>query len=287
MNAARRLEVRATGPRALIQDAGRFGLMAIGVGRSGAADQAAFWLGNRLLGNPASSAAVEVIFGGLVAVAGCDLWVCVTGAPVPVAVGSRGAAFGVPVAVPAGAELRLGRPVRGVRSYLAVRGGLDVPPVLGSCSTDTLSGLGPAPLAPGDVLPVGERAGRWPEGDVIPVHAVEDGPLRVLPGPRTDWFADPSELTTATWTVSSDSDRIGVRLTGAVVRRTPERESDQLDSEPMVRGAIQVPPNGEPVLFLNDHPVTGGYPVVGVLAERDVDRAAQLAPGDRVRFTLH
>ena len=110
------------------------------------------------------------------------------------------------------------------------------------------------------------------------------GGLAVLPGPRRDWFADPQALATTEWSVSERSDRKGIRFLGEPLARHTERRDAELPSEGMVRGAIQVPPNGQPVLFLNDHPVTGGYPVIGVVRSAHIDRAAQLQPGQKVRF---
>jgi biotin-dependent carboxylase-like uncharacterized protein len=165
-----------------------------------------------------------------------------------------------------------------------VRGGVDVAPVLGSRSTDTLSGLGPAPLRAGDELPVGALAGAEPFVDVAPVRAPSSSPvLRVLPGPRRDWLAPAAwtALTGAGWTVTTDSDRVGLRLGGPRLERARDGE---LPSEGLVPGAVQVPPDGAPVLFLADHPVTGGYPVLAVVASADLPAAAQLRPGDRVRF---
>jgi biotin-dependent carboxylase-like uncharacterized protein len=175
-------------------------------------------------------------------------------------------------------------PARGLRSYLAVRGGVDLPPVLGSRSSDTLSGLGPSPLAAGDRLPVGSLAGEQPLVDVAPVAPLPDRPvLRVLPGPRRDWLQASAwgELTSQEWAVSADSDRVGLRLTGPRLLRA---RTDELPSEGLVAGAVQVPPDGGPVLFLADHPVTGGYPVLAVVVTADLPLAAQLRPGDGVRF---
>jgi biotin-dependent carboxylase-like uncharacterized protein len=188
------------------------------------------------------------------------------------------------VTVPAGAVLALGTPPVGLRSYVAVRGGVDVPPVLGSRSTDTLSGLGPAPLAADDRLAVGSLAGEEPMVDVAAVRAPSTEPvLRVLPGPRSNWLAPGAwtALTTQPWTVTPDSDRVGLRLAGPPLERA---RVDELPSEGLVPGALQVPPDGAPVLFLADHPVTGGYPVLAVVVTADLPAAAQLRPGDEVRF---
>jgi biotin-dependent carboxylase-like uncharacterized protein len=278
------LGVLAAGPLATVQDAGRPGWAAIGVPRSGAADAASAALANRLVGNDPAAAVVEVTAGGLRIRAERTLLVAVTGAPAPVTVDGRPAPVNAPFTVAAGAVLALGLPRAGLRSYLAVRGGVDVPPVLGSRSTDTLSGLGPAPLRPGDRLPVGDLAADEPTVDVAPVAPPAPSPvLRLLPGPRRDWLSPEAwaALTGGPWTVSADSDRVGLRLAGPRLARARD---DELPSEGLVAGAVQVPPDGAPVLFLADHPVTGGYPVLAVVVTADLPAAAQLRPGDRLRF---
>jgi len=181
--------------------------------------------------------------------------------------------------------LRLGTPPTGLRTYLAVRGGVDVAPVLGSRTTDTLSGLGPPRLDAGQQLPVGPEPDALPVVDVAPVPAPPGATvtLRVVLGPRVEFLADPHELTGTLWTASSRSDRVGMRLEGGQLRRGDDSE---IPSEGMVRGAVQVPAGGEPVVFLADHPVTGGYPVVATVCDVDVDRAAQVRPGQGVRFAV-
>ena len=174
-------------------------------------------------------------------------------------------------------------PAYGVRSYLAVRGGITVEPVLGSRATDLLSGIGPAALRPGDELPVGHPGPPLPGVDLAPPHQPRKA-LAITPGPRRDWFSDQAwtDLVHQPWTVSPDGNRVGVRLRG---RPAGPAVTDELPSEGLVRGAVQVPASGEPLIFLADHPVTGGYPVIAVLTDRAADHAAQLRPGDRVRFT--
>jgi biotin-dependent carboxylase-like uncharacterized protein len=200
-----------------------------------------------------------------------------------VSVDGRDVGAYAPVAAPAGATVRLGAPASGLRSYVAVRGGVDVPPVLGSRSRDVLAGLGPAPLAPGDEIPVGQATTGLPGVDHLPPPALPgDVLLRVVRGPRDAWVSDPEVLVATTWTASPRSNRVGMRLTGG--RLGHAEAGRQLPSEGVLRGAVQVPPDGEPVLFLADHPVTGGYPVVGVVVDADVDRAAQVRPGRQVRF---
>jgi biotin-dependent carboxylase-like uncharacterized protein len=191
-----------------------------------------------------------------------------------------------PIHVRTGQTLEIGMPAAGLRTYLAVRGGIDVPPVLGSRATDTLSGVGPTRPATGTRLPVGRAVDGYPVVDLAPVRGFPDETvLRIIPGPRDDWFS-PAALTTlcsARYEVTADSNRVGARLDGPALERAIHRE---MPSEGMVAGALQVPPNGQPVLFLADHPVTGGYPVIAVVTDQDIDRAAQLRPGQSVRFRL-
>lgn len=278
------LTVLAPGPFATIQDGGRAGWAWLGVPRSGAADRPSADLANRLVGNRPGAAVVEATAGGLRLRAERTVLVAVTGAPAPVTVDGRAVPVNGPVTVPAGGVLALGVPSAGLRSYVAVRGGVAVPAVLGSRSTDTLSGLGPPPLAAGDRLPVGRSVGEQPLVDVAAVRPPAIDPvLRVLPGPRRNWLAPGAwaALTTGSWAVTADSDRVGLRLAGEQLQRARD---DELPSEGLVPGALQVPPDGAPVLFLADHPVTGGYPVLAVVVTADVPAAAQLRPGDGVRF---
>jgi biotin-dependent carboxylase-like uncharacterized protein len=278
------LTVLAPGPLTTVQDRGRRGWASIGVTTSGSADRAAADLANRLVGNDPDAATLEVTAGGLLLRAERTLLVAVTGAPAPVSVDGRAAPFDAPFTLGAGRVLGLGVPPVGLRSYVAVRGGVAVAPVLGSRSTDTLAALGPEPLAAGDRLPIGDLAAGEPFVDVAPVRAPSSRPvLRVLPGPRRDWLAPGAwtALTGQAWTVSPDSDRVGLRLDGPPLERA---RTDELPSEGLVPGAVQVPADGSPVLFLADHPVTGGYPVLAVVVTADLGAAAQLRPGDVVRF---
>lgn len=281
----RELEVLATGPLATVQDLGRPGLAHVGVTRSGAADRRAHALANRLVANPDDHATIEVTLGGFSArVRGGGVDIAVTGAH------AHGTVDGKPFGpnsvqhVYDGQVMTLSTPDAGLRSYLAVRGGVAVEPVLGSRSCDTLSGIGPPPLRAGDVIGVGAPPAVSPTVEQAPVAPPSRGPvvLRAVPGPRRDWLADPDSLVTTEWEVSPHSDRVGVRLTGRpLAHRWPGRE---LPSEGTLRGAIQVPPGGQPVILGPDHPVTGGYPVAGVLIDADADALAQLRPGQPVRL---
>ena len=274
-----------TGPLALLQDLGGPGYAHLGVSPSGAADRAAHRLANRLVGNPESAVTVEVTLGGLAVRAATVAFVAVTGAATSLAVNGRPTGSHRTLALQPGDRLQIEPPTSGLRNYLAVRGGLVAPATLGSCSRDVLSGLGPEPLRPGDELRAATPTGPLPDTDFVvpqPPQAV----LEIRPGPRRDWFDDTAwtALLGSGWTVSAELDRVAVRLEGPTLTR---RITDELPSEALIRGAVQVPVSGQPLVFLADHPVTGGYPVIAVVTERCCDRAAQLRPGDRVRFARY
>lgn len=316
------LEVTDPGVQTLVQDTGRPGFSDLGVPRSGAADLTAARQANQLVGNDDAAPVLEVLYGGLELTARQTLVLAVTGAEVEpeiltdqeqqtsnMALHGTGAARpetpqqhsrSVPARAPfwmfPGERLRLGRPSRGIRSYVAVSGGLAAVRSLGSAATDTLSGLGPAPVSAGEEFGLVGATSRFVGiADVARTALPEpDGvtTLRFIPGPRHDWFAGTrgsnpglTRLQTTDWQVSQQSDRVGLRLQSEdEAGRIELSRTEQLESEPMVRGAIQVPPSGQPVLFLADHPVTGGYPVIGVVVRADLGLAAQLPPGAEVRF---
>ncbi|MFF1422454.1 biotin-dependent carboxyltransferase family protein [Streptomyces sp. NPDC058280] len=280
----RALSVVRAGALTTVQDLGRYGHAHLGVPRSGALDLPALRLVNRLVGNPEGAAALETTLSGCAVRPRCAVTVAVAGAPCPVTVDGRPAAWGAPVRVPAGAVLDVGAAVSGVRGYVAFGGGIAVEPVLGSRSTDLLSGLGPGPLRDGAVLPLGRTVGRAAPVDGAPTQAPPaELVLRVRLGPRDDWFTAGAlrTLVTRAYRVSPESNRIGLRTEGPPLERAVHTE---LPSEGLVTGAVQVPPDGRPLVFLADHPTTGGYPVVAVVAERDLPAAAQAAPGTPVRF---
>lgn len=274
------------GPLATLQDGGRPGRAAEGVARSGALDRVALRTANRLLGNDSDAAAIEVTMGGFEAVAGRDLWVATTGAWAELSIDGHAVDPYVAHEWPAGTTLRLGSFAHGVRAYVAVRGGFTGPAVAGSVSTDLLAGLGAAPLAEGDGIGVGDAtAGPVPVAALAPWGAPPDDEVVVelAPGPRADWFTAPAlqALFDAVWTVSADADRVGVRLDGPEL---PRARADELPSEGMVPGALQVPPSGRPVVLQADGPVTGGYPVIAVVTDAALDVFAQVRPGTRIRF---
>ncbi|MET0467887.1 MAG: biotin-dependent carboxyltransferase family protein [Aeromicrobium sp.] len=280
------LRVLEPGPLSLVQDLGRPGLGDLGVGPSGAFDRRALRTANHLVGNPGDAAVVEALGGGLVLVAAAPHVVAVTGAAGPLTVDGRPVDSCRPLALKRGDVLRLGVPVAGLRWTVAVAGGIAVPPILGSRSSDTLASLGPAALTAGDEIAVGPPVGQdsleglpalLPAGEVV---------VRVVLGPRDDWFtpAAVATLFSTGWGVDPVSDRIGVRLAGPALDRARDGE---LESEPVVRGSIQVTTSGRPVVLGPDHPVTGGYPVIGVVLDADTDVLAQLRPGDTLRFRRH
>lgn len=266
-----------------VQDQGRRGLAHLGVPRAGALDGPAAALANRLVGNPEDAAVLEVTLAGLTLRASAPVWVAVTGARCAVSVDGRAAAHAEAVFVPRDGVVRLGGADAGVRSYLAVAGGIEVPPVLGSRSTDTLAWVGPPRVFAGTELTLGSATGTPAAYDAP--RPPRPGPLRVDPGPRRDWFETGAlrRLCGTTYTVTPESNRVGLRLDGPVIERIRD---DELPSEGMVLGAVQVPPNGKPVVFLADHPTTGGYPVLAVVRGEDLWQCAQLRPGDRVAFSV-
>ncbi|MCG5258599.1 5-oxoprolinase subunit PxpB [Cupriavidus gilardii] len=290
------LKVRCTGLLTVFQDPGRHGQAGQGVSASGALDQAALRTANRLVGNRSDSAALETVGGGLQLQSQGDTVLAVTGAQAPLTLRTAdGRQWNVPthqaVALADGDTLSLGQPVAGARCYIAARGGFAVAPVLGSCATDTLAGIGPAPLAVGDVLgvlpaPAGAVVG-MPEQPAADLPTVDrDVVLDVVLGPRTDWFTPKSvaRLAGQRWRVTPQSNRVGLRLAGEVPL---ERAiTGELPSEGTVLGALQVPPSGQPILFLADHPLTGGYPVIGAVAPYHLDRAGQIPVGAWLRFNL-
>jgi len=280
------LAVIEPGLLATVQDQGRAGHAAEGIAPAGAADRAALRTANRLVGNAEDAAGIEVTLGGFRAVAETDLWCAVTGGWGPVRIAGHEVDPYTAHAWPAGAELQLDWFTRGARGYLAVRGGIDAPLAVGSRATDTLAGLGPAPLRAGDRLArAADTQGAIPAEDLHPWSPPDDELIEVelTPGPRADWFTAAAlpTLFESVWTVSNDADRVGIRLDGPELVRT---RTGELPSEGMLPGALQVPPRGRPVILGPDGPVTGGYPVIAVATDAARDALAQARPGTRLRF---
>ncbi|WP_112262781.1 5-oxoprolinase subunit C family protein [Lentzea terrae] len=277
----RSVTILHTGPQALIEDLGRPGNAHLGVPPSGAVDPYSLKLANRLVGNAETAAGLELLLGGLKIRANGSCTVAVTGPATEVRVNGRLADSHQPVHLEAEAVLEIGAPQTGLRNYLAISGGIDVPEELGSRSTDLLSGIGPDPLQDNDVLPLGTP--NVPAGaDVVPPHQVPQTlVIPILLGPRDDWFDDAeTQLQQGSWTVSERSNRVGARLNGTKLNR----RDGEIPSEGVITGAVQVPPDGQPVVFLNDHPTTGGYPVIGVVDRDHLRFLGQARPGTSVRF---
>lgn len=276
--------VRRPGLLTTVQDLGRPGYAHLGVPRAGAVDVPSLRLANRLVGNDEASAALEITLAGPELLFREPTFVALTGAPAGVEADGEPVAMNAARYLVAGSVLSIGRVTSGVRTYLGVRGGIDVAPTLGSRSMDTLSRLGAPPLAAGTELRIGRPGAGQPWGEVVPTPAIESDPdLSVTPGPRDDCFEPGAveALCRARWAVTARSDRSGVRLKGPALRWREQRE---LRSEGMVTGAIQVPPDGQPIVFLANHPTTGGYPVIAVVSAAHLPLAAQARPGTSMRF---
>jgi biotin-dependent carboxylase-like uncharacterized protein len=293
---ARSIRVRRPGALTTIQDCGRPGFAHLGVGHSGALDAPAHHRANHLVGNAPGAAVLETTLTGVAIVAETSVTVAVTGAPAAVRVDGEVAASGRALLLRPGQVLDVGPARPGVRSYVAFSGGIQVPPVLGSASTDLLSGLGPPRPAAGDLLSLGEAGvvvdpdpGARPRCRLADLAAGavpgERAGLLIHPGPRRDWVsaAGLAALSDGTWTVSPASNRVALRLTGTPVERS---RLSELPSEGLVTGAIQALPDGQLVLFLADHPTTGGYPVIAVLDPASLPACAQARPGLPVSFRM-
>jgi KipI family sensor histidine kinase inhibitor len=295
------LEINQPGPLATIQDLGRPGLAHLGVPHSGAADPASLRHANDLVGNDHDAAGLEVTLGRLEMRCDTSVTVAVTGAPAPLRLTGQDGEISHPppaetaFSMPAGATLKLGAPRSGLRSYVAIAGGISARPALGSRSADLLSGLGPRPLRPGDRLLIGRPRSRQtqplarqprPVG-LCSTTTSDPVVLRAIAGPRDDWFADSALTALANdgFTVSAQSNRTGLRLTGPPLRRGPAH-TGELPSEGLATGSLQVTHDGQLILMLADHPTTGGYPVIAVVVSADVGVAAQLRPGQRIRFSV-
>ena len=290
------VQIVATGLQAMVQDRGRLGQAAQGVSAAGAMDQSAYQAANRLVGNASDAPVIETLAGGLRLRSCGDQVVAVTGAEVDITLitpnnGRHAVSAYAPIALADGDELLLGMPKRGLRCYVAVRGGLDIEPVLGSCSLDTLAQVGPPLLQAQQYLPIHPVAATRSVGmpELAPMQLPASGEVVTLDitlGPRTDWFTPEAvhTLQAQTWEVTPQSNRVGLRLQGA--QTLTRAITSELPSEGTPLGAIQVPASGQPVLFLADHPLTGGYPVIGCIAPWHLDLAGQIPVGARIQFNV-
>ena len=267
------IRVLSPGFLTTVQDLGRFGWAHFGVSASGAADPLALRAGNLLVGNAENAAALEMTLTGgefeferaaTIALTGSDF--------------SADLPLWTAVEVKAGQTLRCGPSRSGARCYLCVRGSIGVPKAMGSASTHLMTGVGGRALRKGDVLPVGDQAVRRPRsGSAVPPFP-GTGPLRVTDGPQAGWFA--GELCRAEYTISEESNRMGLRLRGAAI---PSPAGHML-TEGVPLGAVQVPPDGQPIILFVEHQTTGGYPKPANVISADFWRLGQLRPRDPVRF---
>jgi biotin-dependent carboxylase-like uncharacterized protein len=282
-------EVEEAGVRTVLQDTGRRGVAALGVPDAGPADPDSFLLANRLVGNRVGAAALEVTARGPTLRCLTATYVAVVGGSPDLRLQGQPVAPGRVVPLSEGQELAVGVVRGGLRTYVAVAGGFLGPGVLGSCASDQLCGLGPGPIGRAAVLwagvmepPLGDHLAEdllVASGDAVPTT------LRVVPGPHPDQFAPGAfeSLAATRFTVDADSNRVGLRLRrDPATAPVPVVAGTELDSQGMVTGAVQVPPNGEPVILLSDHATLGGYPVVAVVAAVDHGVLGQCAPGSAV-----
>lgn len=289
------LKVLAAPMPALFQDLGRFGQTGQGVSSAGALDQGALKSANRVVGNAAGTPCLEIILGGFSFEASGRTVMALTGAPCPITIrDASGRTISAetyrPIALEPGDVVTLGHAPRGIRSYLSIRGGFHVKPVLGSASTDTLAVVGPDPVTAGTVLTVRNEAGTLTSVSLTEAPAFafpasgETVTLDVIMGPRSDWFTEAgiASLSGQLWQVTPQSNRVGIRLSGETALE--RKDKAELPSEGTATGAIQVPHSGQPVLFLADHPLTGGYPVIGTVAEYHLDLAGQIPVNAQIRF---
>ena len=288
------LEILSPGLQTVLQDLGRAGHTDQGVSMSGALDRGALRAANRTVGNDSACACLEVVLGGLSFVCHGRTLIAITGAQTPITVTT---ASGLqwqpgnyqPIELDDGDRVSLGAPQAGLRSYLAIRGGFQVAPVLGSLSYDSLAQVGPPPLKAGDRLGFEAiSAGcsvSTSEGPAFELPTAKDIiTLDVVMGPRSDWFTPAAieRLSSQLWRVTPQSNRVGIRLEGEVPLERCKH--DELPSEGTSLGAIQVPASGQPVLFLADHPLTGGYPVIAAVASHHLDLAGQIPINAQIRF---
>lgn len=259
------LRIVDPGRATTLQDLGRVGRADLGVPRAGAVDRDAHDLMNRLVGNDTRAASIETT-GGLIVEALRPVIVATDGYRHTLGAGERLAIEG-----------RRDR----VWSYLAVRGGLDVEPVMGSRSQDTLAGIGPPLVAAGTELSIGADPGTDLPVDHVPMRRPPEV-IRLWAGPRAEWLVDGLDsLLRRTWTVSGSVSRVGVRLEAGEFTWVAQR---RLASEGLVEGAVQITPSGEPIIMLANHPTTGGYPVVAVVEPSDLGAVVQSPPGTKLRF---
>jgi len=284
------LHVVKPGLLTTVQDLGRYGHQASGVPVAGPMDTFSHRVANQLVGNDIHAATLEVTLIGPELIADAATTMAIAGAQFEVTCDDRPVAIGSSFAVATGQRVKFGRIVQGARAYLAVAGGVQTPPVLGSRATHLVShmgGLSGRALVAGDRVPIVDDAAPRPQrksaGLVLPSKG--RALLRVIPGPQADWFDADAVKTMdgVSFRISPQSNRMGYRLQGPPLIRLHDRE---LISEPLGIGAIQVPSAGEPILLMADRQTAGGYPKIGYVITADLPLAGQLAPGDFIEFNL-
>jgi len=268
------IHIVSPGMQTTVQDLGRFGYAHFGVSASGAADALALRAGNLLVGNAENAAAIEMTLSGAVFEFEGDGVIALTGSDF-----GAGLPMWSAVEIKAGQTVRCGPTLSGARCYLSVRGGIAIPRVMGSASTHVITGIGGHPLRKGDVMPVGADSVRRPRPAARNVpEFVRGGTLRVTAGPQAGWFD--GELLSAGFTLSEECNRMGLRLRGPAI---PSHAGHML-TEGVALGAIQVPPDGQPIILFVEHQTTGGYPKPANVISADFWRLGQLRPRDQVRF---
>lgn len=278
------ITVLSPGARTLVQDAGRPGYEHLGVPTSGAADLPSLRLANLLVGNAPTEPAVEVAAHGPTIEFSCAAVVAYAGADVDLFLDDRPVPTHHTLRVGAGQVLRLGALRGGLYGYLAVAGGLDVPRVLGSASSCTLSGLGPdTALAAGHQIRLTRPSQQVEDAFCLVPSSALSTRVRVLPGPHLSLFDEHAVMGffSTGWSISALSSRVGIRLDGGSPIPVPQVS---LPSMGMVRGAVQIPPNGMPIVLGPDHGTVGGYPVLGVIHPDDMAALMQRPSGDSVAF---
>lgn len=266
------IHVLEPGFQTTVQDLGRYGYAQFGVSASGAADALALRAGNLLVGNAENAASLEMTLRGAALAFEAAAVIALTGSDF-----ASGLPLWTAVEVAAGTDIRCGPTRAGARCYLAVRGGIQAPKVLGSASAHLVTGIGGRALRKGDVLSVGADAIRRPRTRSAG-PPVADGPLRTTAGPQAAWFGD--ELYTNAYRVTEASNRMGVRLDGPAV----PSPLGHMVTEGVPLGAVQVPPDGQPIILFVEHQTTGGYPKPANVISADLWRVGQLRPRDEVAF---
>ncbi|MCU7372918.1 biotin-dependent carboxyltransferase family protein [Tahibacter amnicola] len=290
------ITVLRPGMQTTVQDSGRNGYAGAGIGSAGSADPVCARLANRLVGNDITAALLEITLTGPTLRFSSDAWIALAGAPLEASINGQPVPTWRPVPLSAGTTLECHGMRQGARTYLAVRGGIAVKPVLGSRSTDVNAAIGPLggrPLQSGDTLAVaalpdriGHRtAPRWSCSPSPWFTANVRAPIRLTPGTHYEWLDGASRvaLTSHPYRIQPDSNRVGLRLDGPALQLTQPLE---LISECVCRGTVQLPPAGLPIVLGAEHPTTGGYPRIAHVIEADLPRIAQQRPGDEAVFTL-